>query len=836
MTTTLAPLPPELNTGRTGSRIANRAVARWSRRLLRREWRQQLLVLTLLTLAVAATTVGLGLVVNIQNSDQVSMGSAATRVDVATSGPGAAAGIIVTFHRQLPDAEVIEDAAIPIPGSTASVDLTAMGQHGRYSSPMLAVVSGRYPGVGEIAVTRSVLSTFSLHVGQTWTVLGQARRIVGIVENPKDFTQTFALVAPGQIANPTSLSFLTNAGPNVISNIRLSGGQVVGIMSDGQSLATRKQQQALAVLLIATIGLTFIGLLSVAGFTVMAQRRLRSLGMIGAIGATDRQVRKVMLANGTAVGFVGATLGTVVGLVAWFALKPAFEKVVGHSIDSLSLPWLEVFLGAALAVLASIAASWWPARTVSRMPVVVALTGRPPAPQPAHRFALLGSALAALGFVLLVLSHNSKTLLIVSGIVATTSGMLLLAPLGVQALASLAGRAPVAMRLALRDLARYQARSGAALAAASLAVGISATIAISAAAQQAHDRSYTEGNLPNNQIIVWIEGGGSGPAGGSAIKAAPAPSGNSGPTGAQIATARTAASSIAKSLGTTPIELDVLHNPVAQTAVGTGPGVASIAQPLTHNGQRGFEFIDQPYLATPALLHLYGISASDIHASIITSRTDLGGAKLFDGARDALHATTIQVLSKLPQYTSAPDALMTQSEASALGLTTQATGFMVQSAHPLSAAQIHAARATAAAAGISVETRNATDTSLQQLRDWATLVGVLVALAVLAMTVGLIRSETSGDLRTLTAAGASGVTRRMLTATTAAALGLLGGIIGTAGAYVALVAWHWHDVSYLNTPPYLELAALVIALPVAALVGGWIFGRTPSHLGRVRGE
>ena len=69
------------------------------------------------------------------------------------------------------------------------------------------------------------------------------------------------------------------------------------------------------------------------------------------------------------------------------------------------------------------------------------------------------------------------TVLIVIGILATTAGMLLLAPLGIQALAAFAARAPIAMRLALRDLARYQARSGAALAAASLAVGIAATIA-----------------------------------------------------------------------------------------------------------------------------------------------------------------------------------------------------------------------------------------------------------------------------------------------------------------------------------------------------------------------
>ena len=61
--------------------------------------------------------------------------------------------------------------------------------------------------------------------------------------------------------------------------------------------------------------------------------------MIGAIGATDRQVRKVMLANGTAVGVVGATAGTVLGLITWFALRPAFENLVGHRIDALSLPY-----------------------------------------------------------------------------------------------------------------------------------------------------------------------------------------------------------------------------------------------------------------------------------------------------------------------------------------------------------------------------------------------------------------------------------------------------------------------------------------------------------------
>ena len=49
--------------------------------------------------------------------------------------------------------------------------------------------------------------------------------------------------------------------------------------------------------------------------------------------------------------------------------------------------------------------------------------------------------------------------------------------------------------------------------------------------------------------------------------------------------------------------------------------------------------------------------------------------------------------------------------------------------------------------------------SLADFTDRAIAAGILIALSVLAMSVGLIRSETAPDLRTLTATGASGATR-----------------------------------------------------------------------------
>jgi len=167
-----------------------------------------------------------------------------------------------------------------------------------------------------------------------------------------------------------------------------------------------------------------------------------------------------------------------------------------------------------------------------------------------------------------------------------------------------------------------------------------------------------------------------------------------------------------------------------------------------------------------------------------------------------------------------------------VGMQSLLEGFLVQTHGPLTADQIGTARKAAASAGLYVETRDA-QKSLAPLRNWATATGILVALGVLGMTVGLIRSESAADLRTLAATGASSTTRRTLTATTSGALALLGAALGTAGAYAALFAWHRSDLSPLGRVPALDLAAIVVGLPLLAAGGGWLFaGREPPTMAR----
>jgi putative ABC transport system permease protein len=435
--------------------------------------------------------------------------------------------------------------------------------------------------------------------------------------------------------------------------------------------------------------------------------------------------------------------------------------------------------------------------------------------------------------------------------------MLFVGPLFIRGLATVGRRAPIALRLALRDLARYQARSAAALGAISLALAIAATVAISAGAAAIPP---AEANLANNQLIMYLSSGnGSAPGNGSA--AIPTR------TAADVHSLQPRVDALAASLHAktvVPLTGAAADAPLTVSPDGTAADVTGTlgkVRNVTRGGRHGFEISDELplYVATPALLDYYGIKPGDINANadIITGRRDLGGFVVIAPSagptpcdssqpkcrvngvkptpgpaagrgRDYSHPT-IQTI-KLPKYTSAPDTLLTMRGLRAFRLKTVTAGWFMQTPSPLTTAQINSARHTAAAAGMTIETQQR-PSSNAGLRNGATAVGLLVALGVLAMTVGLIRSETANELRTLAATGATSTTRRTITGATAGALALLGALLGTAGAYLALIAWHRSDLHPLAQVPYLDLVIIIVGLPLLAITAGWLLaGREPPSI------
>jgi putative ABC transport system permease protein len=308
-------------------------------------------------------------------------------------------------------------------------------------------------------------------------------------------------------------------------------------------------------------------------------------------------------------------------------------------------------------------------------------------------------------------------------------------------------------------------------------------------------------------------------------------------TGAQLAAMAAEARGIAASLGSR----DVVRLETTDSAL--------------QRAASGRNWDGAMYVATPQLLRAYGITAAQVSpdADVLTMRPGLasltrmqflyGAAKFGPPGSNSpcqpsycLANPKIQEVSALPSGTSAPNTVITEHAVRQFRLTSTTAGWLVQTPDSLTAGQISAAQHAAVAAGLTVETRNSIPTSADIL-DVATVFGILLALGILAMSVGLLRSETASDLRTLTATGAGSTARRAISAATAGALALIGAVVGIVAGYVAAIGFfrtsQLDTLSSLTSIPVANLLLILVGMPLIAVIGGWLLaGREPSAIGR----
>ena len=822
----------ELDDGGSSARLA---VIHWAWRLFRREWRQQLLVIALLTVAVAATVWGAGVATNTPpaNPNAGTYGTASALISLSGTDPRLAADV-ARIRRQYRPADVIENQSLAS-GTAQAVWLRAQDPAGPYGGPLLALVSGRYPvGPGQVAMTGSVAALYGAGIGSTWHADGRPWRVTGIVENPNDLLDEFALVSPGQLTGPARVTILV--GTRYVHGLPAAASVSYPPPPSGSSPGI---SPATIVLAVAVLGMVFTCLVAVAGFTVMAQRRLRALGMLSALGATQANVRLVMAANGVMVGLSGVGAGTLLGLAAWFAYAPYLQAFTAHTVDPLNLPWWVIIIAMVLGVVTATAAAERPARAAARIPVLAALSGRRPEPQAVRRPAKLGVGLLVAGVFFIAISGGSGSqsggsLLV--GIGAIAVGISLLAPLCLVLLTGFAGPwAPVAVRIALRDLVRYRARSGAALAATCFAVFVAMLICMVASIRFSDILDWTGPNLTTSQLIVYTSY--------QPTRAGP----GTASTQAQLKVLHAKVDSFAVSLDARA----VLALDEAGTAVPAIPGSpGGLLQGATlQAGRLESKFTGPLYVATPALLAEYGIKPSQIRAAtdVLTMRpglaslpgiylvwgTDIAQPGARSQAGSYIARPPMQTFSSLPSGTSAPNTVLTTQAVRRLHLQLIPYGWLIQAPAPLTATQISAARELAIASGVTIETKSG-ELGLGEISDGATAFGILLALGVLVMTVGLIRSEAARDLRTLTAVGASSGIRRTIVGATAAVIGLLGAILGTAAAAIAALAWAKSSPSAMFSGiPAIDFLLTLAGLPTVAAIGGWLLaGRNPSGIAR----
>jgi predicted permease len=186
-----------------------------------------------------------------------------------------------------------------------------------------------------------------------------------------DFILVLRTAAPPMSVAPDVRRIVGDALPNVaVARIDTLAGQVNASMLPERLIATLAELFGIVAALLAGIGL--YGLLA---FTVT--RRVQEIGIRVAVGATHRDVIRMVLASALAL-----TLGgLVIGIPAAFAAKAYVSHVlaaiaayqaetpVSHSVGA----GLPLMLGAAGMIAVALAAAYVPARRALRVDPIVAL-------------------------------------------------------------------------------------------------------------------------------------------------------------------------------------------------------------------------------------------------------------------------------------------------------------------------------------------------------------------------------------------------------------------------------------------------------------------------------
>ena len=365
-------------------------------------------------------------------------------------------------------------------------------------------------------------------------------------------------------------------------------------------------------------------------------------------------------------------------------------------------------------------------------------------------------------------------LLIVTGTIATVVGVLLLGPLAIRALAR--ARAPPADRRHGSRCATWPATRPARAPRSAPRPSPSASPRSSPSARPRRSPRIrpAAATSPPNEIVVYLSPNGrdGGPSPAHRRRAPDRP----GP-GRRHAAAVGAPTTSSSSTPPSTRRCRPCSRPGRRRA-HAGPGIAVILRPadgrnpcpaglvsISDQGPGGGQSIE-----FRAALRRHVASAGprrgrhqpiDPAADIVSSRTDLAHLQLFTGGR--ARSPAVQDPAPRPPERHLGTEHAAHHERGRTARAAARTGRMV-AADEL-AARTPAQRSTrparaAAADGLTIETRE-THQSLVQLANDATAAGIVFALVVLALTVGLIRSEAANDVRILTATGASSTTRRV---------------------------------------------------------------------------
>lgn len=819
-----------------------RALTRVAWRNIARHRGRSVLVTLLVLLPVAAMVAG----ISIYRTTQISQ----ERQDVARMGQADLLAYVQTeaeLRAYLPAGSTIERAVqtegrLDIAGAQLSIDLRALDLDG-LAHGMFTLVDGRLPhGPAEMAASAGILELAKVGLGGTITLQGRApATVVGLIEYPLYLANRVVLVDQNTVNTSKDdlstwlVDLPEGADAAAIVDSTYEPGteiQKIGLEARGPSrLASYGEDSTSGTILVfGALALVEAALIASAAFAVSIRRRQRELGLLAAVGATTRQLAGIVVAEAAMLGILACLGGVIVGLIGAFAITPWLDELTQHRNGRLVVDTVGMVGPVLVGFVAAIVAAVVPARTVARVPVLLALSGRRPSQAPARRTLWLGLALVGVSVAMTIVGATMRNngagfnlILLIGGAVLGTLGFGACGPWLLERLEGLAGRLPVAGRIAFRDTARARSRSSPIVTA--VLAGLAATIALGAwtTSRDAEALAYWTPSLHADELVFT----GPGAANAGAVLL-----GETGVVRGMQVPGLVAAEGTQWRSFTLPDARDAdgkLINLLDQCTNCT-PG-AFDAYPVGGVAP-----------ATPELLKLAHAEAAadDLRQgrAVVLTATPITATFLaitvYDDAGVAVQELKVPVrlMNVGVRGSFLPEVFLPDTTIRELGLTEGVLNeegpgwvFVVQYDHTVGDAERERAQAIAAD---YPETRAFTDTEPVRPGEGFRLLLIalvmLFAVSVTAIAIALGEAESRPEQRSLLALGADPRLRRQIAAARAAVLALLAGILAVPAGLLPI--WGIFTSRGTNLAvPTLEIAAAVLVLPLLAVASAWLLSR-----------
>ena len=335
--------------------------------------------------------------------------------------------------------------------------------------------------------------------------------------HPRDATRLLA-GASGFDSLLVALDPERDVEPTIDTLGRALGARAEVIRADDATRAPRIGFLPQLVTLFAGLGVVVGGFVVVNTFSMLIAQRVRELGLLRALGASVRQVRRLVLGEALVLGLVSATLGALVGAgIGWSMLRIAaavgFEPPEGPVVVSGG----RILFGIVLGLVVTCGAAAVPAIRASRVAPVDAMREdpRPPAVAGVVRGIIavgLGAVAAwLLGWAAFGTIRPFERGFQVAGLgaLALFAAVIALGPLVVGPLASTLARPFIAVlggpgRLARSNADRHRRRSAATAAALMAGIALVTVAAVISSSAQASFSAVLQRNLLADYVVEPI--------------------------------------------------------------------------------------------------------------------------------------------------------------------------------------------------------------------------------------------------------------------------------------------------------------------------------------------